>query len=58
MLCQLAMHYSDPYLLPGDDLKKTHKLYIVANMHVLPSHFLFSLATALAGCFCPYKGKS
>ncbi len=39
MLCQLALHYSesDAFLLPGDDLKNTHKPYNVAIMCLLSS---------------------
>ncbi len=46
---QLALHYSesDAFLLPGDDLKNTHKPYIVTIMCLLSSlfFFLFSLAS-------------
>ncbi len=58
MPCQLALHYSelDAFLLPGDDLKNTHKLYNVAIMCLLSSRPFFysatveiALATAIAG---------
>ncbi len=62
MLCQLALHYSDAFILSGDDLENTHKPYIVAIVCLLSSHFfLFSLATveialatAIAGCLFLY----
>ncbi len=40
---QLALHYSesDAFLLPGDDLKNTHKPYIVTIMCLLSSLFFF-----------------
>ncbi len=47
MLCQLALHYSDT-LLPGDDLRNTHKPYIITIMHILSLRFLFSSADAFS----------
>ncbi len=40
---QLALHYSesDAFLLPGDDLKNTHKPYIVTIMCLLSSLLFF-----------------
>ncbi len=53
------------YVLPGDNLKNTHKPYIFAIVCLLFSRFisknisafLFSSATAIAVCFCRFPTR-
>ncbi len=47
------------YLLPGDNLKNTHKPYIFAIACLLSSRFcfLFSSATAIAVCIFPFPTR-